>query len=112
MLFRSSAYNAGTENEAAGGESVNGQRGIGYGGAVYVAGGTVTLTNDVVIENLAGRSEDTFGVTNGFGGGIFIAAGATVYIDSSTVANTVGNTDSTDTNGSTANIDGPYILLP
>jgi hypothetical protein len=45
------------------------------------------------------------------GGGIYIASGATVYIDSFTVAHTINNTDNSSLfgNGSTANIDGPYI---
>ncbi len=46
------------------------------------------------------------------GAGIYIASGATVYLDSFTLANTINNTDSTGLNGSTANIDGPYILIP
>jgi hypothetical protein len=71
----------------------------GYGGGLNVAGGTVTLTNDTVESNLAG-----------YGGGIYIASAATVYLDSFTVANTINNTDSTGTNGSTANIDGTYSL--
>jgi hypothetical protein len=45
---------------------------------------------------------------SGLGGGILIESTATVYIDSFTVANTINNTDSSGTNGSTANIDGTY----
>jgi hypothetical protein len=33
-----------------------------------------------------------------------------VYIDAFTVANTVNNTDGSGLNGTTANIDGTYIL--
>jgi hypothetical protein len=44
------------------------------------------------------------------GGGNLIASGATVYIDSFTVTNTTNNTDNSALNGSTANIDGSYIL--
>ena len=71
-----------------------------YGGALYVAGGTVTLTNDTVESNYA----------EFYAGGISIVSRATVYLDSFTVANTINNTDSTGMNGSTANIDGTYIL--
>ncbi len=53
----------------------------------------------------------TYVVEPGWGGGIYIASGATVYLDSFTVANTTGNTDFSGLNGSTANIDGTYILL-
>jgi hypothetical protein len=46
----------------------------------------------------------------GYGGGIYIVSGVTVYTDSFTGPNTLNNTDSLGTNGSTANIDGSYIL--
>jgi hypothetical protein len=51
----------------------------------------------------------------GFGGGIYIASGATVYIDTARVdpvdpTVVSNNTDSSGMNGSTANIDGSYIL--
>ena len=72
-----------------------------YGGGLYVAGGTVTLTGDTVESNS----------TSGDGGGIFIASGATVYLDTCTVAHTTGNTDSSGLNGPTANIDGTYTLI-
>jgi hypothetical protein len=58
------------------------------GGGVYVAGGTVTLTNDTVQNN-------TYG-------GFYIASGATVYIDAFTLANTIDN-------GNGVNIVGTYI---
>jgi len=91
-----------------------GQPSIGYGGGLYVAGGTVTLTNDIVNYNEAGAFRDITGLVHGYGGGIFIAPGATVYLDSVTVANTLGNLDSSSYqgDGSTANVDGTYILLP
>jgi hypothetical protein len=80
----------------------------GYGGALYAASGaTMTLCGDTLESNTASASD---GFNNGYGGGIFIASGATVYIDSSTLANTINNTDSSGLNGSTANIDGTYIL--
>src|SRR5262249_15764630 len=77
----------------------------GDGGALYVWGGTVTLTNDVVENNLARFG----GHYSGKGGGIFTYV--TVYLDPFTLAHTVNNTDVSGTNSSTANIDGPYILL-
>jgi hypothetical protein len=83
--------------------------GDGYGGAVYVAGGSVTLTNDYIqgnyVENLGNPDGAAFGDHGGYGGGIFIASGA-VYIDSFTLNNTTANFS----NG--GNIWGPYHLLP
>jgi hypothetical protein len=110
-----------------------------FGGGVYVAGGTLNLSNSTVQSNSVGSSplsvagpvetsgggiyiasNSTVTLCNdtvqsntadlGNGGGIFIASGATVYIDSFTVANTINSTDSSGTNGSTANLDGTYIL--
>ena len=75
--------------------------GGGSGGGIFIWSGTVTFCNDTVQSNTA---------PGGHGGGIYIASAATVYIDSFTVANTINNTDSSGTNGSTANIDGTYIL--
>lgn len=69
-----------------------------YGGGLCVADGTLTLSNDTIESNSAT-----------YGGGIYIAPEATVSIDPFTVANTINDTDSSGTNGSTANIDGPYI---
>jgi len=106
-------YAAGIENSAQGGSFGLGgpEDGIGYGGFLYVAGGTVTLTNDIVMNNVAGDPENFDGPIVGYGGGIFIAPGATVYLDSFTVANTIENGDvSSLSDGSTANIDGTYIL--
>jgi hypothetical protein len=79
-----------------------------FGGGFYVAAGTVTLCSDTLQQNSA-IADPTF-TSDGHGGGIYIVSGATVYIDSSTVANTINNTDSSGTNGSTANLDGTYIL--
>ncbi len=79
------------------------------GGGLNINSGTVTLTNCTVVSNSATVS----------GGGIYVASGnalrdtlsaPTVYLDPFTVANTINNTDSTGLNGSTANIDGTYIL--
>jgi hypothetical protein len=76
--------------------------GGGLGGGILIGGsGTVTLCNDTVQNNSAGE----------FGGGIYIYSYFTnLYIDSFTVAHTINNTDSSGTKGSTANIDGTYIL--
>jgi adhesin HecA-like repeat protein len=79
----------------------------GYGGGIYAGGGSVTLCSDTVEYNTAKGSINS-PTAQGYGGGIFIASAATVYIDSFTVANTINNTDSSGTNGSTANIDGTY----
>ncbi len=75
----------------------------GGGGGLYVADGTVTLTSDTVQSNMSSYYP---------GGGIDIVSGATVYLDAFTVANTLNNTDNTGLNGSTANINGPYIETP
>jgi hypothetical protein len=76
-----------------------------------VASGTLTLCNDSVQNNTAQPGFGGYPNTGtGAGGGLLIASGATVHIDSFTVANTINNTDSSGTNGSTANIDGTYIL--
>jgi hypothetical protein len=76
-----------------------------YGGGLFVAAGaTVNLCNDTVQSNTAG-----VGII-GLGGGIYIASGGTAYLDSFSVTNTINNTDYSGLNGSTANIDGPYIL--
>jgi hypothetical protein len=72
----------------------------GEGGGIYVQDATVTLCNDTVEFNTATR-----------GGGIYTIEsepGPAVSIDPSTVV--TNNTDSSGTNGSTANIDGAYIL--
>ena len=76
---------------------------------MYVAGGSVTLTNDTIqgnyVEDIANPDGVYYGDYGGFGGGIYIAYGATAYIDSFTLNNTAGNIS----NG--GNIWGPYILL-
>jgi hypothetical protein len=86
--------------------------GNGYGGGLYADGGaTVALCSDTVESNTA-SSVAYIGSSpgQGEGGGIYIASSTTVYLDAFTVANTINNTDSSGTNGSTANIDGSYIL--
>jgi hypothetical protein len=106
-------YSVGIENSAQGGDFGDGSdNGTGYGGFLYVGGGTVTLTNDIVTQNWAGDPDSQDLPIPGYGGGIFIAPGATVYLDSFTLANAVANADSSSKrDGSTANIDGTYILL-
>jgi len=81
--------------------------GNGYGGSIYAGGGTLTLCSDTVESNSAPTGQLS---GYGYGGGIYIVSGATVYIDSFTVAHTINNTDSSGLNGSTANINGPFIL--
>ena len=117
------------QNVAQGGAVATGSPigvGAAYGGGIYAAGGNVTLTNDIVEGNVAGTYAN-FGTfvayVNGFGGGIFIAPVATVSIDNSSLFNTFYNADSSspdalpDPNpaglpdGTTANIDGKYIVL-
>jgi hypothetical protein len=88
-----------------------GSGGDGYGGGLYAAAGSsVTLRGDAVQSNTAsgGRGK---GSGTGYGGGVFIANKAAVYLDAVTPANTVNNTDSSGTNGSTANIDGSYTII-
>jgi hypothetical protein len=67
----------------------------------------MTLCSDTVESNTA---------SPGYGGGIYIAAGATVYIDTAAVdpldpTVVTNNTDSSGTNGSTANIDNQGTLV-
>jgi hypothetical protein len=81
--------------------------GGGLGGGILIGGsGTVTLCNDTVQNNSAGPPG-----LPAYCGGIYIYSYVTtLYIDSFTVAHTINNTDSSGTKGSTANIDGTYIL--
>jgi hypothetical protein len=91
----------------------SGAGGNGLGGGLYVGGGAiVTLCSDTIEFNVASGGAGGFGAPSGQGdgGGIYIVPKTTVYLDSFTVANTLNNTDSSGTNGSTANIDGSYIL--
>jgi hypothetical protein len=102
-----------------------GAGGYGYGGGLYVAAGTVTVTTDTISSNKAvagaggkggqggaggrgnptGRigSAGTAGSTGlNDGGGLLIAAAASVSLDAFTVANTTGNTPD--------DIDGSYTI--
>jgi hypothetical protein len=86
--------------------------GNGNGGALYVAGGNATLTNDSVISNLADGWDVGLG---SYTGGIFIASGATVSLDSFTVNNTHNNSTYSEGSGGVygyAQIVGTYTLLP
>jgi hypothetical protein len=87
--------------------SAGGNDSLGVGGGIDVGGSSATLCNDTIESNSALFESNG---RNGTAGGIYIATGATVYIDSFTVAHTINNTDMSGTNGSTANIDGTYIL--
>jgi hypothetical protein len=82
--------------------------GYGFGGGIYIASGAAaTLCSDTVQSNSASGPTSSSGSD---GGGIYIVFGATVYLDPFTVTNAINNTDTSGTNGSTANIDGPYTL--
>jgi hypothetical protein len=79
-----------------------------------LGGGSVILCSVMVESNTAMGPSVPPG-DQYFGGGIFIAPGATVYIDVSSVDSVdptvvTNNTDSSGLNGSTANIDGSYIV--
>jgi hypothetical protein len=81
------------------------------GGAVYVdTYSTATLRQCTISGNSAQISRGSSGIAEG--GGVFIHSGAkVVYLDAFTLANTVNDTDSSGTNGNTANIDGSYTLI-
>jgi hypothetical protein len=82
----------------------------GVGGGLYAgSGATVALCGDTLEFN---EVSGGLGATNGQGrgGGLFMDPKAALYLDSVTLANTLNNTDSSGTNGSTANIDGSYVL--
>jgi hypothetical protein len=81
----------------------SGPAGSAYGGALFVAGGTVTLAGDTVEGNWCGAGAETESIAgHSSGGGIFIARGATVYIDAFALAHTIHNTP--------WNIVGTYIM--
>jgi hypothetical protein len=89
--------------------------GNGFGGGVFVADGTATLTDVTVSYNNAkggvgGNWRSIHGGHPGLGegGGLYINTLATVYLDAFTVANVLNNTAST----SDPNIHGSYNLLP
>ena len=81
------------------------------GGGLYIAGGTVTFANDTVQSNAVAYGEvnipivDLFWAYGGYGGGMYVAPVASVSLDAFTLANTIDNSDSSGTDGSTANID-------
>jgi hypothetical protein len=85
--------------------------GNGFGGALDVSGGTVTLTQTTMAANNAAGG--LAGIFNGYtgkgeGGGLYIDPSASVDLDAFTVANILNNTAST----SDPNIHGSYSLLP
>jgi hypothetical protein len=85
--------------------------GNGFGGALDVSGGTVTLRQTTVSANSAvgGKGGAYNGpVGLGEGGGLSIDAAALVYLDAITLANISNNTAST----TDPNIHGSYKLLP
>jgi hypothetical protein len=97
----------------AGGQgSPNGAPGTGFGGGLYLDGAaTITLGGDTVELNTA--SSYNYGYPGpGEGGGIWITPKTTVYFDPFTLTNNINNTDRSGTNGTTANIDGSYVLQP
>jgi len=88
-----------------------GSGGNGFGGALDVSGGTVTLTQITVSANNAVGGQG--GVYNGLaglgeGGGLSIDVAAVVYLDAFTLANISNNTAST----SDPNVHGSYKPLP
>ena len=101
--------------DANGGYSVWPTTGGGFGGGLYAAGGTVTLTGDVIASNSAGsvQSGGWDGYDDiGYGGGIYVGTSAAVSLDSYTLSETIGNLDGyQDQSGATANIDGTFALL-
>jgi hypothetical protein len=85
--------------------------GSAYGGGLCAGSGSVTLCTDTVQGNTAQPGHPGLESTGaGYGGGIYIDPSASAYLNSFTQANTINNTDSSVLNGSTANIDGTYIL--
>jgi hypothetical protein len=92
-------------NEVDGGLTMS-TGGSGLGGALYVASGQVTITTSTVTNN---NAYATYWPGTSAAGGIYIAGG-TVYIDAATIANITNNSDNSGLNGTTANIDGSYIL--
>ena len=80
--------------------------GSGFGGALEVNSGTLSLISDTVSSNSA-RGSRLGRQTVGLGGGLYIASGATVDIDAFTLAHFVNNTAST----SNPNIYGTYVKI-
>ncbi|MFN7953980.1 MAG: choice-of-anchor Q domain-containing protein [bacterium] len=73
-------------NSTTGGRGVTG--GAARGGALYVGGGTVSLTQSLVAENTATGNTSNLGGNGGAGGGAgaFVAGGATLAVTNSTFA--------------------------
>ncbi len=117
--------------------SATSNRGGGCGGGVYVFSVSATISNDTVESNHASDNGcglyigTGYGVTvslvddtiesntttgnvgpPGYGGGLYIVGTGTTTLDYFTVANTINNKDRSGLNGSTANIDGTYTLIP
>ena len=84
-----------------------GNGGNGFGGALEVNSGTLSLTSDTVSSNSARRSIVVGQVAGvGEGGGLYIASGATVDIDAFTLSHVINNTATNNGN----NIYGTYFL--
>jgi hypothetical protein len=89
--------------------------GYGYGGGVCVAGGSVTLRNDLISGNTAGISGAWALSSIGYGGGIYQGGAGKLYLDSFTMAHAIYNADENGWSNwppDRANISGGYILLP
>jgi len=80
-----------------------------FGGGLYVAAGTATITNTSITQNSAqaGDGGQGGGAKNGkgVGGGVYIAPDATVGLDAFTVANVKKNQSSSGDH----DISGPYV---
>lgn len=95
--------------------SAGGDGGDGFGGGLYVAGGTVTLLNSEVIQNRAKGGLGGSGAKplkgapgEGIGGGLYIAPAAVVSLDAFTANRTKRNKASTADN----DIYGSYVPIP
>ena len=74
----------------------------GFGGAIYIAGGSVTINNCTFEDDSAG--ELFFGSQEGFGGAIYIAGGSVAVSSTTTFAGDFASTSNPD-------IYGPFILF-
>ena len=121
-----------TNNEALGSNGVNGGNGANaYGGGIYVAAGSVTLTNDTCSSNSAvggrgayGSGNDGQGTSNeveapggsggaGSGGGLYVAGGSvTLTNDALSGNNAVGGNGGTGAGFNKGYTDSGTILLP
>jgi hypothetical protein len=96
-------------------QAKGGDGGNGLGGALYVAGGTVSVLNSEVTQNAATGGAGGNGVRSlkgapgqGFGGGFYIDPLAAVSVDTFTANHMRRNRAST----TGTNIHGPYALIP